>query len=1302
MNRLFTFILALAATLASHGQDTPPAPVAPLPTPHQVAWQQMETYAFIHFGPNTFTDREWGYGDAPVSSFNPRRLDCEQWVRVLKAAGMKGVIITAKHHDGFCLWPSRYTDYSVRNSPFRDGKGDVVGELAAACEKYGLKMGVYLSPWDRHQATYATPLYVDYFHAQLEELLNNYGPLFEIWFDGANGGDGYYGGARETRHIDRRTYYDFPRAHRRIAALQPQAVVFSDGGPGCRWVGNERGEAGTTNWSFLRKDEVYPGYDRHQELTQGHPDGDAWVAAECDVSIRPGWFYHHSEDSQVKTAAQLCDLYYKSVGRNGTLLLNFPVDDEGLIHSDDSAQAVGFCQRIRRELGTDLLRRAAVSATNGRGRHFPTSALTDGDFDTYWAMKDGATTGTLTFTLRRPQLVNRLSLQEYIPLGQRVRAFLIEYKGDNGEWQPLPLDEPTTTIGYKRLLRFDAVRAKALRVTITDARGPVCLSAVGAFYAPDEAEATAVVAPAASRRSTTPLYLSATATTDERVADLLKRMTTAEKVGQLRCTMGWDYYSIAADGHIEPSESFKRDYADGRIGMLWATFRADPWTCKTLSNGLTPERAAEAANVLQRYAIEHSPHGIPLLLAEEAPHGHMAIGTTVYPTGLGMAATWSPLLLERVGEAIGREVRCQGGHISYGPVLDLVRDPRWSRSEETLGEDPVLASALGAAMVKGLSRHILSTLKHFVAYGTSDGGQNGGASSIGPRALHQFFLPPFKAAVEAGAAGIMTAYNSIDGIPCTAHDELLRGVLRGQWGFRGLVVSDLYAIDGLAGTHRVVADRRQAAVASLKAGVDVDLGGAAYARLTAAVEDGQVDEALIDSAVARVLRQKIELGLFEHPYVDPKGTDAVHSKAHQDIALQTARAAVTLLKNDTVAMRADLLAGVMSAASTGLAATDADSGEAAAATLGGSGRRGLLPLGRDVRLLVCGPNADNAYNQLGDYTAPQRDEDVVTILEGLRAKLPSQQVTYVKGCGVRDTTDVHIAEAVAAAADVDVIVACVGGSSARDFRTDYEATGAASSVAGVTADEPRLADMDCGEGFDRASLSLLGRQQALLEALAATGKPLVVVYIEGRPLDKTWAARHAAALLTAYYPGQMGGLAVADVLLGDYNPAGRLPLSHPRDVGQLPVYYNQLSPRSHDYVEMASAPLYPFGYGLSYTHFEYDDLVIEAVDGDRPSAGYRVSLDVTNSGDCDGEEVVQLYLRDDVASVVTSVQQLKSFARVAIPRGQTRHVAFNLRASDFTLIDRQLRPRVEAGRFTVLVGSSSSDIRLRGSIDVTP
>ena len=741
---------------------------------------------------------------------------------------------------------------------------------------------------------------------------------------------------------------------------------------------------------------------------------------------------------------------------------------------------------------------------------------------------------------------------------------------------------------------------------------------------------------------------------EQRVNDLVSRMTLQETVGQLRCTLAWNYYTIKGQ-NVEPSELFKKDIAEGQIGMLWGTYRADPWTQKSLENGLTPELAAKAGNALQKYVMEHTRLGIPLFLAEEAPHGHMAIGTTVFPTGFGMAATWNPALIEKTGEVIGQEIRLQGGHISYGPVLDLAREPRWSRVEETMGEDPVLAGELGAAMVKGLGGGILSkpystiaTLKHFIGYGTTEAGQNGGITIAGARELQESFLPPFKKAINAGALSVMTSYNSLDGIPSTCSKALLTDLLRTQWGFNGFVVSDLYSIDGIHGTHRVAETKQQAGVMALKAGVDADLGALAFGRLEDAVQKGMVTEAEIDVAVKRILKMKFEMGLFEHPYVDAaQAKQLVRSDNNKAVALQVAREVITLLKN----------------------------------------QNHVLPLSKNKKVLVCGPNADNVYNMLGDYTAPQEDGNVKTILAGIRSKLPASQVTYVKGCAVRDTTASNIDEAVAAAKEADVIVVAVGGSSARDFKTSYKETGAA------VTDSKTISDMDCGEGFDRATLTPLGHQMQLLKALKATGKPLVVVYIEGRPMDKSWAAQHADALLTAYYPGQEGGTAIADVLFGDYNPAGRLPVSVPANVGQIPVYYNKKPPMPHDYVEMSARPLYAFGYGLSYTTFKYDDLNIEET-GDTQ---FKVTFTVTNTGDMDGDEVVQLYLHDEFASTAQPMMQLKKFSRIFIPRGETRQVEFTLEAEDLEIVNSEMQHVVETGDFTVMIGPSSDNIVLKAT-----
>ena len=709
-----------------------------------------------------------------------------------------------------------------------------------------------------------------------------------------------------------------------------------------------------------------------------------------------------------------------------------------------------------------------------------------------------------------------------------------------------------------------------------------------------------------------PAYKDPSFSIDVRLSDLLSRMTLEEKVGQLLCPLGWEMYEIHGN-EVCPSGKFKQLIKERNVGMLWATYRADPWTKKTLANGLNPEMAAKAGNALQKYVMENTRLGIPMFLAEEAPHGHMAIGATVFPTGIGMAATWSPELVKEVGQVIAKEIRSQGGHISYGPVLDLTRDPRWSRVEETFGEDPVLSGTLGASMVDGLGGGNLSqkyatiaTLKHFLAYAVPEGGQNGNYASVGIRDLHQNFLPPFRKAIDAGALSVMTSYNSIDGIPCTSNHYLLTQLLRNEWKFRGFVVSDLYSIEGIHESHFVAPTKENAAIQSVMAGVDVDLGGDAYTNLCHAVQSGQMDKAVIDTAVCRVLRMKFEMGLFEHPYVDPKiAAKTVRRKEHIELARKIAQSSITLLKNEN----------------------------------------SILPLSKMInKVAVIGPNADNRYNMLGDYTAPQEDSNVKTVLDGIITKLSPSRVEYVRGCAIRDTTVNEIEQAIEAARRSEVVIVVVGGSSARDFKTSYKETGAA------VAEEGSVSDMECGEGFDRASLSLLGRQQELLESLQKTGKPLIVVYIEGRPLEKNWASEYADALLTAYYPGQEGGNAIADVLFGDYNPSGRLPISVPRSVGQIPVYYNQKAPRNHDYVEVSSSPLYSFGYGMSYTTFEYSDLQVVQ----KSARCFEVSFKVKNTGKYDGEEVSQLYMRDEYASVVQPMKQLKHFERFHLKKGEEK------------------------------------------------
>ena len=756
-----------------------------------------------------------------------------------------------------------------------------------------------------------------------------------------------------------------------------------------------------------------------------------------------------------------------------------------------------------------------------------------------------------------------------------------------------------------------------------------------------------------------PLYKQANAPIEERIKDLMERMTVEEKVGQLCCPMGWEMYTKTGN-KVEASELYKKQMGNGMpIGSYWAVLRADPWTQKTLENGLNPELAAEALNKLQKFAVEETRLGIPVLFAEETPHGHMAIGATVFPTGLSMASTWNPELLQRAGEVVALEARLQGANVGYGPVLDISREPRWSRMEESFGEDPMLAGILGVAYMKGMQgdvqndgKHLYSTVKHFAAYGTPEGGHNGDRAMVGMNQLFSDFLPPMKMAVENGLATIMTSYNAIDGVPCTSNKFLLTDILRGKWGFDGFVYSDLFSIDGIAGTHHVAADVKEAGKLSLEAGVDMDLGANAYGKRTLELlNEGCLDMKYVDQAVANILRLKFKMGLFENPYVSPKDAKMyVRSEAHRQVAREVAREGIVLLKND-----------------------------------------GILPLGKDVKsIAVIGPNADTQYNQLGDYTAPQDDKFITTTLEGIQAAVSKNtKVNYVKGCAIRDVTMSDIPGAVKAAKESDVVVLVVGGSSARDFRVKYEATAAA-----IANDEEGqiLLDMDCGEGYDRSTLDLLGDQEKLMQALIETGKPLVVVYIQGRTLKMNLAAEKANALLTAWYPGGEGGHAIADVLFGDYNPAGRLPVSIARNEGQLPIYYSKGKQRA--YMDGEANALYSFGYGLSYTKFEYSDLQIKP--GNGKDILQTVTCTVKNTGDRDGQEIVQLYIRDMVASIAQAPILLKAFERIELKKGESKTVTFNLGKRELSMYNAALEEVVEPGDFKVMVGAASDDIRLEG------
>lgn len=478
VRNLLTTGLCVAALLSCK-EVAPPPPILPVPTQEQIEWQKIENYAFVHFGLNTFNDLEWGYGNTPASTFNPTDLDCDQWVRVIKAAGLKGVILTAKHHDGFCLWPTKTTEYNITKSPYKDGKGDMVRELSDACEKYGLKFGLYLSPWDRNNGEYGKDKYKDIYHEQINELISNYGPLFEFWFDGANGGNGWYGGAEESRSINPKEYYGYEIAREMIKEKHPGAMIFGGTAPDIRWIGNESGWAGETNWAAYSLDK-----EAHYTQNQwGMKDGEEWLPGECDVSIRPGWFYHHREDHQVRTVPNLVDLYYRSVGHNANFLLNFPVALSGQIHAVDSARAVDWYYTITTELKENLLGSSKTKASNTRGGAYKAANISDGNWDTYWSTSDDVTAGSLTFQLPANTSLNRVLIQEYIPLGQRVGAFNIEVEKD-GKWFPVETTDTLSTIGYKRIVRFKTTPATSLRINFTEAKGPLCINNVEAYLAP--------------------------------------------------------------------------------------------------------------------------------------------------------------------------------------------------------------------------------------------------------------------------------------------------------------------------------------------------------------------------------------------------------------------------------------------------------------------------------------------------------------------------------------------------------------------------------------------------------------------------------------------------------------------------------------------------------------------------------------------------------------------------------------------------------------------------------------------------
>jgi len=744
-------------------------------------------------------------------------------------------------------------------------------------------------------------------------------------------------------------------------------------------------------------------------------------------------------------------------------------------------------------------------------------------------------------------------------------------------------------------------------------------------------------------------------TIEARVEDLLGRMTVDEKLAQLGCV--WSTQLVRDEAFSVERAGELLAHGTGQVTRIGA------------STGLRPAQSAAFANAIQRFLLEETRLGTPAIIHEESTAGFTARDATQFPQAIGLASTWNPALVEQAARVIREQMLAVGARQTLAPVLDIARDPRWGRTEETYGEDPYLVSRLGVAYVRGiqgddLGRGVVATGKHFLGYGASEGGLNHAPAHIGPRELREVYARPFEAAIrEAGLASVMNAYNEIDGLPCGGSAAILDDLLRGELGFDGVVVADYFTTGLLVRFHQVAADQGEAGRLALTAGLDVDLPALDCfgAPLKAEIEAGRVSIALVDRAVRRVLRQKFQLGLFEQPLVDAAAAPRVYqTPAQRALARAVAQQSIVLLKNDG----------------------------------------GLLPLAPDLAsIAVIGPTADDPRLLQGDYSYPAHLEIIykgagggilpradavafhpgpffvpmVTPLAGIRAAVaPATEVRHARGCDVSGDDTSGIAAAVAAARGAAVAIVCVGGKSGL------------------------MPDCTSGEFRDACDLGLTGVQQRLVEAVVSTGTPTVVVLINGRVLALPWISAHVPALVEAWLPGEEGGAALADIVFGAVNPSGRLPISMPRTVGQVPVYYNHKSGggRSQmlgDYSDGPTTPLYPFGHGLSYTRFAYDDLSIAA-----GASAIDIACRVTNAGPRDGEEVVQLYVRDVVASVTRPVKQLVGFARVALAAGAATRIRFTLDVSQLAFFDAAMRFVVEPGEFEIMVGASSADLRLHG------
>lgn len=755
------------------------------------------------------------------------------------------------------------------------------------------------------------------------------------------------------------------------------------------------------------------------------------------------------------------------------------------------------------------------------------------------------------------------------------------------------------------------------------------------------------------------IYQDASQSIENRVEDLLAKMTLDEKIAQLQ--------SVWGNSLIKKHQFFSKDKAKKLLkhGIGQITRPAG-------ETNLNLPELVEFVNQVQRFLVEETRLGIPAMFHEECLMGWQAKGATIFPQAIGLASTWEPELIETMTKTIRIQLKSINVHQGLAPVLDVARDPRWGRTEETYGEDPYLVAAMGKAYISGLQgddlkNGIAATIKHFAGYSASQGGLNWAPAHIPAREFREVFLFPFEVAVrEARVLAVMNAYHEIDGIPCVASRQLFTEILRNEWGFDGIVVSDYEAINTLCEYHRIAKDKLEAARLALEAGIDIELPeiDCYNNELKKAIYTGLISEKAISEAVFRILKIKFMLGIFEDPYIENKGKNVIDQPVHRKFALELARKSIVLLRNN--------------------------------------GR--LLPLKKNLKkIAVIGPNADNWRNLLGDYSYPtilefrkimkakEKDIDIenlpnptvqiVTILEGIKSRLTDQtDILYAKGCSILGETKDGFEEAVNLAREADVAIVVVG-----------EKSG---FVPGCT----------CGEERDRAELNLPGVQEDLVKAVHATGTPIVLILVNGRPNTLEWISKNIPAMIEAWLPGEEGGNAIADVIFGNFNPGGKLPMTFPVKEGQIPIYYchKPSAQRSHcwvNYVDSTSQPLFPFGHGLSYTKFKYTRLKISSKKVSI-AGKVKISVEVQNTGSVKGEEVVQLYIHDRLASVTRPVKELKGFKRITLEAGKRQQVQFELSTDLLAFYDLNMRLIVEPGEFEVMIGSSSEDIRLTGTFKV--